>query len=408
MKRYRYTGCNASGDPVEGIVEAADPESAAELARRHCRALTGITPVPDYTLRDYLQMDMGQLLSGGKLPPKQLSLLCTQLAIGLRSGMSLVRCLELTANSQKSPQLRRLLQDAASDVRSGESLADALQNRNSQLPAAFLQTIRAGEASGTLSDAFRRLGDYYEKQAAVSTAVSSAMVYPAMLILAAIGVIVIIMVFAVPVFEDTFARMADSLPLPTAILIGISRFLTRHAFVLTALTVCAGLGLTAFARSDRGRIFFAKASLHLPGIGEVNRMQGAAQLSTTLASMLRSGLTLVSAMEITTETLDNPLLQIALRQACQRILDGEPLSHALEKAGYFPALLTELTAVGQESGALDETLELAAGHYRSEVDTAVKRALGILEPCIILVLAMLVVFILLAVYLPIFSMYGAS
>lgn len=407
MKRYRYTGYSASGDLVEGILEAADAHAAAKLARQHCRALTGVTPVPAYSFREILNMDMGQLLSSGKLPPKQLSLLCIQLSIGLRAGMPLVRCLELTANSRKEPQLRRLLQDAASDVRSGESLADALEHRNPRLPAAFLQSIRAGEASGTLSDAFRRLGDYYEKQAAVSSAVSAAMLYPAMLILVAIAVVVIILVFAVPVFEETFGRMAASLPLPTAILIGISRFLTKHAFALTALVVCAAMAVAAFARSDRGRMFFAKAALLLPGIGEVNRMQGAAQLSTTLASMLRSGLPLVSALEITAGTLDNPLLSSELRQISQTLLAGETLSHAMKLSKYLPALLTELTAVGEETGALTETLELAAEHYRTEVDTAVKRALSILEPCIILILAMLVVFILLAVYLPIFSMYGA-
>ena len=406
MKRYRYTGLDAAGNPVAGTAEAAEAQSAAREARKYCRAVTAVTPVPEYSLREILQMDMGHLLSGGRHSPRQLSLICVELAIGLRAGMPLVRCLELTAAGQKDPHLQKLLLGAAADVRSGEGLADSLENRDPRLPAAFLQAIRAGEASGTIAGSFRRLGDYFASQAQTASAITTAMLYPAMLILVAIAVIVIIMVYAVPVFEDTFARMADSLPLPTAILIGVSRFLTRNAFPLTAITVCAALGLLRFSKSDQGSRILAKAALTLPGIGEVNRMQAAAQLSTTLAAMLRAGLSLVSALEVTARTLDDPLLGEGLRRAGQRILEGETLAQALAQSQFLPDLLVELTAVGEETGTLAETLELAAAHYRAEVDTAVKRTLGLLEPCIILVLAILVVFILLAVYLPIFSMYG--
>lgn len=407
MKSFRYEGLTAGGAPVEGLVEAFDKADAITQARAHCRVLVKIEPVSGGKLGDLLRTDLGALFSGGRITPKKLALLSSQLAITQKAGLPLVRALHLIAENEGDPHLRSILEDAADDVRSGHTLADALQHRAPKLPTAFLETIRAGEASGTLAESFTRLKAYYEQSAAVAARVSTAMVYPAILVLAAIAVITLIMVFAVPVFEESFSAMGSALPGPTRFLIAVSRFLSGNALLLLAAAAIGILGLLLLGKTDGGRRGFARLALTLPALGPVNRMNAAARFASTLSAMLAAGLPLVQAARITAAAADNLLIAEDLHIAIQGVVEGRTLARGLQRSKYLPRLLVELTAVGEETGNLEETLTVAAAYYTREVDNTVKHALGILEPCITLVLAALVVCILLAVYLPIFGMYGS-
>ena len=407
MKTFRYEGLTAGGTPVEGLVEAFDKADAITRVREHCRVLVKIEPVSGGKLGDLLRTDLGILLSGGRIHAKKLALLSSQLAVTLKAGLPLVRSLRLIAENEGDKYVRQLLEDVADDVQAGHSLADSFRNRAPKLSAAFLETIRAGEASGTLTESFVRLKSYYEHSAAAASRISAAMVYPVILVAAAIAVIILIMVLAVPVFEESFASMGSSLPGPTRFLIAASRFLTERALLLIALTAIAIMGLILFGKTEGGRHFFARLALKFPGLGSVNRMHAAARFASTLAAMLAAGLPLVQAAQITAAAADNLLIAEALHAAIQGVVEGRPLARGLQGCKYLPRLLVEMTAVGEETGNLEETLTVAAEYYAREVDTAVKNAMGILEPCITLMLACLVVFILLAVYLPIFGMYGS-
>lgn len=407
MKQFRFEGLSDSGTAISGTVEAPDKSAAVAKAREQCRVLTKIELVYTGSLMELLNTDMGALLSGGKIPHKKLAILCSQLSIQLKAGMPLVRSLELAARNSPDRQLQRILQDVTEDVRSGDSLADAFQSRGPNLPAAFIALIRAGEASGTLDDSFARLQTYYEDSAEVSSKVGSAMIYPALLLGVAAIVITVIMVYAVPVFQRSFASLGSELPLPTRILMVVSTFLSQHLALIVAVFSLAAMGLLLLSKSQWGSRMFAQLALDFPGLGQVNRMTAAARFSSTLAAMLGAGLSLVDAAGIAAETAENALIVEAIRAACQGVVEGNPLSQGLKKSELLPDLLTEMTAVGEETGQLEETLRVVSSYYTGEVATAVKRALEILEPAITLVLAGLVVFILLSVYLPIFGMYGA-
>lgn len=407
MKAFRYEGLSADGAQIQGTVEAIDQADAIEKAREHCRVLSKVEPAASGTLRDILNADVGLLLSGGKIRHKKLALLSSQLSISLNAGVPLVRSLRLVAENQEDKYLKNLLEDVADDVHAGHSLAKSFQTHAPQLPAAFIETIRSGEASGTLGEAFHRLKGYYENSAAVASKVGSAMVYPTILTAVAALVIAVIMVCAVPVFEDSFAAMGSALPLPTRMLIAVSHFMTANSLLLVALLAILAMSLILLGKTEQGRQTYAKIALHFPGIGTVNRMNAAAQFSATLSAMLSAGLPLVQAAQITAGAVDNLLISEDIRAACQGVLEGKTLARGLRKSKHLPKLLTEMTAVGEETGKLEETLTVVSGYYAREVDTAVKRALSILEPCITLILAVIVIFILLSVYLPIFSMYGS-
>lgn len=407
MTTYRYKGTTSSGASVEGVVEAFDQNDAVVKAKANCRVLISVEPVSAGKMNDVLNADIGDLLSGGKIKPKPLALLCSQLSIELRAGLPLVSSLRLVAENEEDKKLKKILNDVADDVHAGNGLADSFALRGPGLPRTFIETIRAGEESGNLDDSFHRLQKYYEDSAAVSSKVASAMVYPIMLICVAVVVVFIIMIFAVPVFEKSFASMGNALPLPTKMLIAMSHFMVDYWVLLLAIGAAIVLGLKLYGKTDAGRHAYARLGLTFPGIGLINQMNAASQFSSTLSTMIAAGLPLVNAVKITANTMANLLVAEDLEAAANGVIEGSRLAEGLRKSQWLPTLLVEMVTVGEETGQLEDTLTVVSDYYTQEVDTSVKRALDILNPCITIVLAVLVVFILLSVYLPIFSMYGS-
>ncbi len=406
MNTYRYKGLSASGADIEGVVEAFDQQDAVNKAKANCRVLVSVEPVSGGKMNDLMNADIGDLLSGGRIKAKQLTLLCSQLAIELRAGLPLVSSLRLVAENEEDKKLKKILEETADDVHAGNGLADSLAARGPGLPRTFIETIRAGEESGKLDDTFDRLQKYYENADAVGSKVASAMVYPAMLIGVAIIVICVIMIFAVPVFEESFGGMGN-LPAPTAILIAMSNFMVDNWLLLLAIIAALVMGVILYGKTDSGRHFYARLALTFPGIEGINRMNAASQLASTLSTMLASGLPMVSAARITANTADNLLISEDIEKAVNGVIEGNRLADGLRQSKWLPNLLLEMITVGEETGKLESTLNVVSDYYTKEVDTAVKRALDILNPCITIVLAIIVVFILLSVYLPIFGMYGS-
>ena len=405
MTTYRYKGMTSSGAEVEGLVEAFDKSDALVKAKENCRVLVSVEPVSGGKMNDILNADIGDLLSGGKIKAKALTLLCSQLSIELRAGLPLVSALKLVAENEEDKKLKKILTEVADDVHAGNGLADAFATRGPGLPRTFIETVRAGEESGKLDETFARIQNYYEKSAAVGSKVASAMTYPIMLISVAVVVIAIIMVVAVPVFEKTFMDMGNDLPGPTKLLIAMSNFMVDNIILLIAIAAATALGAIFYGKTDSGAHLYARIALSFPGLGLVNKMNAASQFATTFSTMLASGLPLVSAARITANTSDNLLIQEDIEEAVQGVIEGNRLADGLKKSPWFPQMLLEMVTVGEETGKLEDTLNVVSDYYTKEVDQAVKTAMDILNPIITIVLAIMVVFILLSVYLPIFSMY---
>ena len=405
MTTYRYKGMTSSGASVEGVVEAFDKNDAMMKAKENCRVLISVEPVSGGKMNDLMNADIGDLISGGKIKPKVLKLLCSQLAIELKAGLPLVSSLRLMAENEQDKKLKRILSEVADDVHAGNPLADSFAARGPGLPRTFIETVRAGEESGKLDETFERLHKYYENSDAVSTKVASALSYPIMLIGVAVVVVAIIMLKAVPVFEQSFSDMGNELPMPTKILIALSNFMTENILLLIALVAIIGLAVFFYGKTDSGRHTYARLAMTFPGLNLVNRMNAASQFSATLSTMLASGLPLVSATRITASTADNLLISEDIEKAVTGVIEGNRLSDGINQSPWFPDLLKEMVTVGEETGRLEDTLNVISDYYVKEVDTAVKRALDILNPIITISLALMVVFILLSVYLPLFSMY---
>ena len=403
MTTYHYKGMTTSGNEVEGIIEAFNEAEAMAKAKEHCRILVSVEPVSK--ISGLMSADIGSLFSSGKIKPKHLSLLCSQLAIELKAGLPLVQSLRLVAHNEEDKNVKKMLEEVADDVHAGNGLAESFALRGPKLPKTFIETIRAGEESGRLDDCFDRMKTYFENSAAVSSKVGSAMIYPAMLITVAVIVVVIIMTVAVPVFEESFASMGNELPGVTKALIACSHFFLDYWVIMLAGAIIIGTTAFLYGKTDNGRHLYARIALSFPGLGAVNIMSGASQFASTLSTMLSSGLPLVQAAQITAATSANLLINEDIAAAVKGVIAGNRFCDGLKQSKWLPNLLLEMTAVGEETGKMEETLDVISEYYTKEVDTAVKRALEILNPAITMVLAGLVVFILLSVYLPIFGMY---
>lgn len=406
MTTYRYRGTSTNGAEIEGIIEAFDKQDAIAKAREKCRVLIDVEPVSAGKFNDLMNADLGTLLSGGKIKPKQLALLCSQLGIELKAGLPLVSSLMLIAENEEDKRIKQMLEQVAEDVHAGNGLADSFAARGKFLPNTFIETVRAGEESGKLDECFERLQVYYEDSASIKSKVGNALLYPVMLLVVAVGVIAIIMLKAVPVFEDSFASMGNDLPLPTKVLINTSNFMVDNILIIVLVLAAVILGLVLYGKTDGGKHAYARLAMTFPGIKLVNRMNAASQFSSTLSTMLASGLPLVQAASITAEVSDNILITEDIHAAVEGVIEGKRLSDGIKKSEFMPSLLTEMTSVGEETGKLEETLDVVSVYYKKEVEVSVEKALGILEPIIIIIMAIFVVFILLSVYMPMFTMYG--
>ena len=403
MTTYQYEGLRANGAKVNGIVEAVNEQEAVVKAKSNCHVVLSVKVQSKAS--GILHADIGDLFGGGKIKDKELSLLCSQLAIEWKAGLPVVRALQLVAENEANNTLKKILTQVAEDVGAGHGLADSFALRGPQLPGTFIETIRAGEESGKLDDCFTRLKAYYKNAGNVKSKVGSAMVYPAMLIAVAVVVVAIIMIKAVPVFEDAFAGLGNELPGITKALIAVSHFFQNYYLILIALVAAVALAIKLYGRTDAGKALYARLALTFPGIDMVNRMNGASQFASTMSTMLASGLPMVRAAQVTANVVDNYLIKQDIRRAAEGVVAGQRLGDGLKKSKWLPSLLLEMTAVGEETGSLEDTLNVVSDYYTDEVSVSVERALGILEPCIVMVMAALVVFILLSVYLPLFSLY---
>lgn len=342
-----------------------------------------------------------------KIKEKQLALVCSQFSIIISAGLPMVRSVELVADQTTDKTLHKLLKQVAGDVAAGNSLADSFENKGGkQLPITFIETIRAGEESGTLEESFRKLFVYFEKSAKTRAKVTSALIYPAFLCVLSVVVVAIMMVKVIPMFTEMFASMNADLPPMTAIIIAASNFMVHYWLILLLIVVVLIFALKFWSKSPNGMKFFAVLKLKLPLVGRVQRMNAASQFANTMSTILAAGMPMTRTIQITAKVLDNYVIGMQVGDMVGGVEEGVRLGQCVKQCPWFPPLLTEMTGVGEETGSLENTLTIIGDYYDNEVNLAVERALSMLEPIIICGIAVIVVIVVLGFYLPMFSMYN--
>ncbi len=398
MTTFEYSGISRDGDKVSGIIEAYNEYEAASLIRDRCAILTAIKPIK-------AAKTMDSLFSSGKIKEKELAIICSQFSIILTSGIPIVRCVELVAKQATNKNVQQMLEKVAKDVAAGYTLAQSFENNSKNLPITFIETVRAGEESGTLDTSFARLEKFYDKSSKTKAKVVGALTYPAIVIVVGIIVVFIIMTVAVPMFKGVFDSLGVELPAVTKALIAVSDFFVNSWYVLIAVISGLVVAFKLYTHTENGRVWNGNRQLKYSLFRRINRMNGAAQYAYTMSTMLSAGLIATKAMEITSKVLTNYVLGKELDKAVAGVEQGRKISDSMRDTGYFPQLLTEMTGVGEESGELENTLDVIGAYYDNEVNIAVDRMLTIMEPAITIGLAVMTMFLLLSVYLPMFSMY---
>ncbi|WP_295579328.1 type II secretion system F family protein [uncultured Oscillibacter sp.] len=400
MPTFKYKAVSRDGGPVHGVIQAYDEFEAVDRIRETCSLVTSITQVAD------LPRTSDDLFGPPKVPHKALALLCSQFAIILTAGLPVVRAVKLIEGQTADRNVKKLLSQVAEDVSAGYGLAQSFENKGGKmLPSTFIETIRAGEESGSLEASFQKLFTYYDKSAKVKARVRSAMIYPIFLSVLAALVVGIIMVFVMPVFADLFESMNAQLPALTLGLMAVSGFLAGHWWQIFLAVVAFILAFRFYNDTEQGGLRLSRLQLRLPALGRVAEMKGASQLANTLSTLLTSGLPMVQAVQTTARVLDSLWLGSRLALLVPALEEGRRLGACLRECGCFPELLCEMTAVGEETGSLEETLTTIGAYYDSEVEVASQRALSMLQPAITVVMGIIIGIIVIALYLPMFTMY---
>ena len=399
MTTYKYRAQSADGSSVAGVIEAYDEYEAIAQLRRSYPIVEDLVPLKG---RARINIDLNEPLW---VEDKTLSLTASQFAIMLRAGLPMTRVVELIANQTSDRLMKRILNACSADVNAGYSLARSLEKNGEKIPAVFIESVRAGEESGTLEQSFESLKIYYEKSHRIREKVKSALTYPVIVVILAFVVVAIVMVVLVPRMTEMFESMGSELPLPTRILIGISNFF-QHGWPFLLIGV-AVLGIAGFAygRTDAGRLNYSKIRLRLPVLGRIARMNTAAQVANTMATLLGAGLPINRVVDIIARVLDMRSVAEDLDRCVPQLESGTALGVALEDVPDLPEMLVEMAKVGEESGSLENTMRTIGEFYDEEALRSSDRALAMLEPMITIILGVFVAFIVIAIYIPMFTMY---
>lgn len=401
MPTFTYTGITAAGQQIDGVVEAFDEIEAMERAREQCRVVQSVVPVREG--KNLLSMD----ITKPKAKQKNLAVMCAQFATILNAGVPAARATSLVADQVTDKYLKRVLADVAADVAAGHSLAESFQSKGENLPRVFIETVRAGEESGHLPESFQRLHGYFDKRAKVSAKVQSAMTYPIFVAVIAVVVLAIMMVMVIPSMTGMIASLGADTPAMTQFLIDASNFVTDNFLLIAVVLALIVVGVKLFGTTERGKTTFAVLKLRLPVLGAVGVCSGAAQFANTMAMLVTAGLPATRAVAITSRVMSNYVLSREVGRLEAGLEEGRTLGEGLEASTYLPRTLVEMVAVGEHTGELEETLETMGAFYDDETQRVTNKAISIMEPALLVLMALFAGFIVIALYLPMFSLYAA-
>jgi len=400
---YKYTALSNNGQKVNGIIEAFNEMDAVDRIKRNHSVIVKMTPVKGEG-EGFLNMEIG----GNKLNNKAFIVMCSQFSIILGAGIPIARTVHLIADKTTDKPLKRMLQHVAEDVEAGRSISASFAERGEKLlPTTFVETIAAGEQSGNLDKAFQTVHEHFDKQAKMAAKVKSALAYPLFVLVIAVLVVVVLMVKVVPTFLAIFESYDAELPLPTRMLIAISNFFVKYWMPMLAIIIIVFIVYKVYGRTEEGRMNLAKWSLKVPILGNIQVLNAASEFANTMATMLASGLPLTRAITITAKTMSNYFMSTETGKLAVKLEEGHALGASMREANFMPDILVDMVAVGEETGEMEHTLHTIAGYYDAELDMAINSALAKLEPALLVGLAGIAGFIVIAIYMAMFGMYAA-
>lgn len=398
MAEYQYRVITPAGKEKKGTIEARLPEQAEALLKADGNIVLSIEEA------SILNKDI-HISIGTPIKPRAYSIFCRQFVSILEAGVSIMKALEMLTEQTENKHLRKGIAGVKEDVGKGESLAMAMRKRGKVFPSMLCNMVEAGEASGDLETAFSRMAIQFEKEAQLKSSVRSAMIYPIALIIVMIGVLIAMLVFVIPNFMGMFADLDQGLPPATQLVVNMSNFfMAKWPVILIVVAVIIG-ALKYYAETAGGKFFFGNIKLKIPVFGKVQIKSNCAKFARTLSTLLAAGVPMIEAIDITARSMDNVLYKRTLMDAKDQVRRGVPLSRPLASSGLFPPMVIHMLSIGEETGNIEEMLENLANYYEEDVQVSTQRMMALMEPMIIVVMAVVVGTMVIAIIQPMFVLY---
>jgi len=399
MPVYKWAGKTLKGTIKQGEMEA--PNEAA--IRIHLRQ-QNIIPTKVNTKGKEIHFS---LLMKKKVPPRAIAIFTRQLATMIDAGLPLVQSLEILSSQQESKTFKEVLRQVREDVEGGSTFAGALKKHPATFNELYTNLVVAGEEGGILDTILTRLANYIEKAEALKKKVKSALIYPSTIVGVAIIVVMILMIFVIPVFETMFKSAGQNLPLPTYIVMQLSRFVKGYVLFIIPALILGFYLLRKYYQTNTGKLMIDRMLLKLPVFGPLFKKIAVARFSRTLGTLVSSGVPILDGLNIVSRTAGNRTVENAILNARASIREGETIAEPLGRSNIFPPMVIQMISVGESTGALDTMLSKIADFYEEEVDIAVANLTSLLEPFLMIFLGVVIGGVVIAMYLPIFQMASA-
>jgi type IV pilus assembly protein PilC len=399
MPIYKWEGKTAKGVVKKGEMEA--PNEAA--IRVHLRQ-QNIIPTKIESKEKGLNINISLPFLKKKVQQRSVAVFTRQLATMIDAGLPLVQSLEVLSSQQDNKVFKNITREIREDVEGGSTFAGALKKHPATFNELYTNLVVAGEEGGILDTILNRLAAYIE---ALKKKVKSALIYPATIVSVAVIVVIILMVFVIPVFETMFSSAGQSLPLPTVIVLGISKLIKKYIIIFIPVLILLFYLFKRYYKTENGKAVVDSLLLKTPVFGPLFRKIAVARFSRTLGTLVSSGVPILDGLTIVSRTAGNRAIEIAIMNARSSIREGETISEPLGRSNLFPPMVIQMIAVGESTGALDSMLSKIAEFYEDEVDVAVANLTSLLEPLLMMFLGVVIGGVVIAMYLPIFNMASA-
>ena len=399
MPGFSYVAVDKRGKEKRGSLEAETRERALEQLKAE-----GLIPV---SVRELGALNKEIDFSiGKKVKPRDLSVFCRQFVSITQAGVPMKEALQMLSEQTENKWLKRAISEVLLNVEKGNTLADSMRSQPDIFPPMLVNMVEAGEQSGSLEMAFSRMAVHFEKEAKLKATIKKATIYPIILVIAAIGVIAVMLLFVIPIFIDMFADLDIEMPALTMFVMNSSKWMTSHWYVLLAIIVGVVVAYKLIYKTTQGRLTIDRIKMKMPLFGKLTVKTACSQFARTMSTLLMSGISTIDALETTSKIVNNIHYTNAMLKAREEVMKGVPLSEPLEASGIFPPMVYHMTGIGEETGNVEEMLEKMADYYDEEVEMTTQSVLAAMEPIIILFMALIIGTLVIAVISPIASMYS--
>jgi type IV pilus assembly protein PilC len=414
MPNYEYRALDAQGSETTGTINAEDENDAVSQLRRNGLYPTQVVEEGKGTIGGAATGRRARAVArvkgktsvggkvGGKINSKTLMLFTRQLATLIDSGLPLLRGLTVLAKQEPNPVLKRTVNQLSESVQAGGTFSESLAQHPRIFNKLYVNMVKAGELGGVLELVLSRLADYQEKAQKLKNKIVSAMIYPVIVMTIAVGIMIFLLLFIVPKFETIFNEMLGGaeLPMVTQLVTGASKFVQNNFFILAGIVALIATGYKFYAKTKGGRLMIDRLKLNLPVLGDIQRKSAIARFSRTLGTLVTSGVPILQALNITRETAGNVIISEAIGRVHDAVKEGESIVQPLEASKVFPPMVISMVDVGEETGQLPDMLLKISDVYDDEVDNAVSAMTSLLEPIMIVFLAVIVGTIVMALFMP--------